>query len=368
MSLKDEIKDAMIDDNNEPDRAEGTLLVPSGSVMLNLACSDTAEGAWKVGRLVNIIGDSSSGKSLMAMSMLAEICTRPEFDEYRLIYDDAEHALDFDVGKLFGYDLADRLEPPAKDKDGNAIYSDTTHSFQANVMKAFDEGKPFIYVLDSFDALTSVDELDLVNRENKALEQGKSLPGSYGAEKAKHASRILRVIVSKLEQTKSFILIISQTRDDINPTTFAQKTRAGGKALKFYASHEIWLAVKEKLKKTVANQDYQIGVGIKAKITKNKLTGKLREVEFPIYYSYGIDDLEAGLNWLLKIGAIEKKKQTLSLSLGDETLEGTKATIINRLNEDDNLYFAFLDLLEQKWKEIEEKLEIKRPPKFRRRK
>ena len=367
----EDIKDVITNETGvekevKEDAHSGAPLVPSGCLLLNLACSDRASGAWRQGRMVNIIGDSSSGKSLLTLSSLAEICADPAFDDYRLIYDDAEHALDFDVGKLFGYDLAERLEPPEKDSDGNPVYSETTHHFQAHIMKFLDEGKPFIYVLDSFDALGSVEEVELTKKENKAIEQGKALPGSYGADKAKHSSRLLRTIVAALEKTKSFLIVISQTRDNISPMTFAQKTRAGGKALKFYASHEIWLAVKEKLKKTVAGKDYQIGVNIKAKVSKNKLTGKLREVEFPIFYSYGIDDIGAALEWLLQTDAITKSKQTLEIAeLG---LSGTKSAIIDKILEDSDLYFKFLDFVELQWRNVEEKLEIKRPPKFKRRK
>ena len=102
--MVDDIKDTIdnLDENlvenfEADDRGYDGLLIPSGSIMLNLACSDRWDGAWKPGRIVNIIGDSSSGKTLLALSMFGEMGLREKFDEYRFIYDDAEHALDFDL-------------------------------------------------------------------------------------------------------------------------------------------------------------------------------------------------------------------------------------------------------------------------------
>ena len=369
--MVDDIKDAINDEGHElienfeaTDRGYDGLLIPSGSVMLNLACSDRWDGAWKPGRIVNVIGDSSSGKTLLAISMFGEMGLREDFDNYRFIYDDAEHALDFDLEGMLGTETASRIEPPDRDAEGAPLYSNTIQDFQRNVMKAITEGKPFIYVLDSFDALTSIEEIEHTDAEMKASEQGKKASGTYGTEKAKYASKILRVINSHIEKTKSFILIISQTRDDINPMTFTQKTRSGGRALKFYSSHEIWLAVGSKIKKTVSGVDYQIGVNVRAKVSKNKLTGKLREVEFPVYYDYGVDDVQAVLTWLDKVKAIEKSKQTYKIP--ELRLEGTLQNVIKQVDEQEKWDDLFT-LAQVKWKEIEDKLSTNRKPKFQRR-
>ena len=344
---------------------EKELLIPSGSVLLNLACSDTWRGAFRPGRIVNIIGDSSAGKTLLALSMFAEMSVRPEFDGYRFIYDDAEHALDFDLESVVGEDCVSRIEPPATD-DGEPVNSNTVQDFQYFVMKAIEEGKPFVYVLDSLDSLTTREEQDYVKDKLQALREGKQVSGTYGTEKAKWLSQILRSIVAEVEKTKSLVVIISQTRDEISPMSFVQKTRAGGRALKFYSSHEIWLTVGQKLKKTVSGRDYTIGTQVIAKVTKNKLTGKLREVTFPIYYSYGVDDVQACLDFLTKVGVA--KKSGSKIKIEELGLEGMRKAVIKEV-EEKGLWEDLFDLTEKAWNDIESKLADEfagRVPKYRR--
>ncbi len=85
-----------------------TLLVPSGSTLLNLACSGSTAGAYKVGKIVNIIGDSSAGKSIEGFTLLAECANNPAFDKHELIYDDVESANSFNLEYLFGEKAAKR--------------------------------------------------------------------------------------------------------------------------------------------------------------------------------------------------------------------------------------------------------------------
>ena len=77
------------------------LLIPTGSTMLNCCCSDSPFGGFQLGKIVTAPGPSQSGKSIVAMSTLAAVAHNPAFDEYDLIYDDSEEALEFDTTYLF---------------------------------------------------------------------------------------------------------------------------------------------------------------------------------------------------------------------------------------------------------------------------
>ena len=68
------------------------ILIPTGSVLLNLACSNSKRGGFGAGKMVNLIGDSSSGKTLLALSMFAEVAKLKQFKDYHFVYDDVEHA------------------------------------------------------------------------------------------------------------------------------------------------------------------------------------------------------------------------------------------------------------------------------------
>lgn len=305
-SLKSQITKSI----NKKDKKRKTIWIPSGSVMFNIRCSGRYDGAYKGGSMANIIGDSSSGKSIKVLSGLAWVSIMPKFDHYRLIYDDAEFADSFDHKKLFGKKLANRLEAPTKTGE----MSTTIENFYDYVMDACDLGIPFIYVLDSFDAIDSDVEIEkeLKNREHRKSGELSKIKGTFGATKQKKASQLFRHIVSRLKETDSLLIIISQTRDNLKAMSFVKEYRSGGRALKFYASIEAWLTHIGAIPKTINKIKYSIGVETRAKITKNKYTGKKSECDFPIYPDYGIDDVTSCINFLVKVKHWKKTKGTIN--------------------------------------------------------
>ena len=340
------------------------MLVPTGSTLLNLAMSDTPFGGPKLGTMINVIGDSSAGKSFKELTMLAEACLLPRFKDYKMVYDDSEHASSFDMGYLFGASTAKRIKSPSKDEEGEPENSDMIEDFHNNLMNLFEEQTPFIYVQDSFDSLDTESDDKKTGELRKARNKGNKSKGTYGMAKAKLASMYLRKICGELEKSKSLLSIISQTRADINPATFTTKTRSGGKALKFYAHHEMWLAVGKTLTKTVNDTPRAIGVLCVVKISKNKLTGKVREVEFPIYYDYGIDDISSCIDWLIKEkvwsgGGAKKINTQNTFSLNDMT----SAKMI-KLIEEEGLEKELQLLVGKEWKYIEDSLRLSRKSKY----
>lgn len=337
------------------------VFVPTGSTLLNLALSDRANGGYPLGRLVNIIGDSSAGKSFLTHAAFAEAAQIAYFDEYRFIRDDTEEADSFDVAKLFGKKVAARLEYAGKDAEGNPCSSNTTDDFLLNFKRAVRDGRPFIYVLDSLDALEAKEDQQKMDDIVDAMEKGKQTTGSYGMAKAKFMSGILRNIVQEIQKTRSLLIIVSQTRDNIDPMSPNKKTRSGGKALRFYSTQEIWLALAGKERKTSKGQSYVIGSECKAKVSKNRITGKLREVEFSILYDYGVDDLTSCIEWMIKNGFWKKSGQTITIpELG---LSGTMGKVIDTI-ESEKLYRKISALVGRAWAEVEEGLKLGRKSKY----
>ena len=333
-------------------------LLPTGCAMLNSILADNPWGALRKGTIVNIIGDSSAGKSILAFTALASIASNPDFDEYRFIHDDAECADSFNIEKLFGNKLKKRLEAPAYDADKNSIASDTIEDFHMYVKDAVEEGSPFVYILDSFDALDADADEKKIEEALTARRKGKEVSGSYGTSKARKSSEILRNIRADLKKTGSILIIISQVRENLNAMAFgSKKTRSGGKALKHYSWYEIWLYLGKK----ITAKDRQIGVNTIVKIGKNRQTGKIREGTFPIYYDLGIDDVTACVEFLVNEGHWSKKKSTIIAPEID--FEGTKQKVIEYIetnNLEDKLYNAVYAC----WTEIEESLELHRKKRF----
>ena len=323
------------------------LLIPSGSKMLNMACSDNIKGAFALGKIINVIGDSSSGKTLLELSMLSEIANIPAFDDYELFFDDAENALTFNIKKLFGSVLDERLRLDKK--------SNTVEAFYGNVLRRITKGIPFIYVLDSLDSISADAEIERAKQYEEEKEKKK---GSFKTEKPRMVSEMLRVIKGEISETDSLLSIVSQTRDNLGfGAIFTPKVRSGGKALKFYCSHEVWLAVGKKKKKS----DLEIGADVMGKVSKNKLTGKKREVTFPIYYDYGVDDLASCIDFLIERKVWTKSKRAVHTS--DMFEEMALPKLINVI-EESNREQEIFDLAARTWWERENSVKLKRKKKF----
>lgn len=338
-------------------------LIPMGSTLLNLAMSGYKEGGARKGRLVNIIGASHGGKTILALSALAEMCYSPNFDDYQKIYDDAEEANDFDMQYMFGKTASKQIKSPRYDEDGMPENSETVQKFQSNLHMKIKEGKPFLYVQDSLDALDTLEDQKKTAETLEAMEKGKEVAGTYGMAKAKAMKSILRDMCSKLKRTNSALFIISQIIDDVDPMTFTKQTRAGGKALKFFATHEMWLRPIKKI--TKGAEKTVIGTRVRVDITKNKLTGKAREIEFDIYYDYGIDDIGSCVDYLL-----ERKRWSGGGNAkiefgGDFPFEScTKPKLISLIEENDEHYEHLKCLVEEEWNNFEESLKLGRKRKY----
>lgn len=357
MPTTDQLKRALLTKRVKPVlSAEGAI--SSGSTLLNLACTDTPDFAFMKGGYYYLVGDSTSGKTWLSMSCFAESCQSKAFKDYRLIFDDVEGGALMDIEHYFGKAVAKRMEAPAI-KGGDLIYSDTVQSFYYHITDLIAAGKSFIYVLDSQDSLTSNSAKKKFDEHKKADRAGKVEPGSYGDGKAKYHSENIRVVLAGLRKTKSILIIIGQTRDNLG-MGFDPKTRSGGKALRFYANLEIWTSCGLKLKKNVRGKERTIGGNCIAQVKKNRVTGKTgkdREVTIPIYYDLGIDDVASCVNflisenhWLKPKGAAEKSKRVDAKEL---MIEGSPAQIIKHI-EDEDLEGKVRALVGKVWNEIED--------------
>ncbi len=338
-----------IDDLEKP----SGFLIPTGSTLFNLALSDDIKGGFDSGKIVNLIGDSSSGKTFLALSCFAEMAHSSVFDEYRFIYDDVEQANKFNISYLFGEKTEKRIEEPPKG------HSDLIEDFRDNILTVINDEKPFVYVLDSFDALTSEEELKKVNEQIIAREKGNKISGTYGTEKARGASQLLRMIKANLKKTKSALIIISQTRDNIG-ISFAEKTRSGGRALKFYSTHEIWTAHIGFIKRRVNDKDRKIGIHSRIKITKNKLTGKIHEINIPILYDYGIDDIRGNIDWLIEEGIWDIKGGIIKSNIFPSLTMEKLIHYVEEHGKENELK----NIVKEEWENIQNNLKLNRKRKY----
>jgi RecA/RadA recombinase len=333
----------------------------TGSVLLNLACTGRPYGGFAKGKYYFIVGDSSSGKTFLTLTCLAEAGINKSFKDYRFIYDNGEDGALMNIEKFFGKAVKDRLEAPSYTENCEAVYSKTIEDFYYHIDDAIQEGGPFIYIQDSMDVLSSTDEAKKFDEQKKANRKGRKVAGSYGDGKAKKNSAGLRRLLTPMKESGSILIILSQTRDNIGfGAQFNPKTRSGGNALKFYACLEIWSSVRKKIVKTVKGKKRQIGMVSLLKVKKNRFTGKDRNVEVPIYHSYGFDNIGSMVDYLLDENHWSGDKK---IKAKEFKFEGTKEKLIKYIEEND-MEQDLISIVTDVWNEIEKACEVKRKRRY----
>jgi len=324
--------------------------VSTGSSMLNLACTDNPNKGFAKGYYYLLVGTSQSGKTFLSLTCLAEATRNPCFQNHQFIYDDVERGALMDIEKFFGKAVKERLK---------VIHSHTIEEFYYRLDNLAKKGKPFIYILDSMDGLTSQAELKKFGQQKKAYREEREAPGSYGDGKAKINSQNLRCVLNPLQETGSILIIINQTRDKL--TGFGGKTRSGGNALQFYACLEIWSDVKKHITKVYKGKPRAQGVLCTLRVKKNRFKGKDRMIEIPIYYSYGIDDVGSCIDYLVS----EKhwKKRDGSIIAPEFDFKGKRNSLIQHIINN-NMEKDLGEVVMDAWQEIERAIDIKRKPRY----
>lgn len=347
----------------------GPHLLSTGSTLVNLAISGDPHGGIPAGKYVFFVGDSASGKTFLALTCFAEAQLSKHFSSYRMIFDNVEDGALMDIRRYFGAAVADRLEPPAKDDDGEPLPSTTIEDFYFNIddalQKAAKSGVPFIYVLDSMDSLSSDYEGKKFLEAKTASRKGKDAKGSYGDGKAKTNSTYLRRVVAGLRDTGSILIIICQTRDNIDAGLFEpSKTRSGGHALQFYAAVELWTGIRKRLKRTVHDKERQVGIVASVAVKKNRITGKEWQVTVPLYWSHGIDDVGGCVDYLAEEKHWPVSKEGKINGSGDfKGCEGNREKVV-RFIEENGMEDDLRDLVAEVWAGVEQACRVKRKPRY----
>ncbi len=338
-----------------------TTLIPTGCTLLNLALSDTATGGWPLGKISTMPGASAAGKTILGLTALAAANLEDRFDEYKFVFDDIEQRLGFDMEYLFG-NLQERLEEPPLG------ISDTIQDLQNNVMTLCKGDEPFIYILDSLDALSSDEEMEKEMRKAlaaaKSREAAEKIAGSYGTEKAKILGKVLRMIKAELARTDSVLLILQQMRQSLNAGPFGKKYKVSGGEAPFFYSHVRPILAKIKTHKSTTYNKKQLKTGVRTRVEmeKNSITGKLRQVDFDIFYDLGVDDVGSMVDWLVNEKWWRKEGQKIKAAeLTDEPLVRKK---LLRYIEKHNLEDAVRAACQEAWTKKEDSVRTTRKRRF----
>ena len=270
--------------------AESTLNVesiPTGSLSLDLALGI---GGLPRGRIVEIYGPESSGKTTLALHVLAE--AQKMGGEVAFV--DAEHALDPTYAKALGVNVEDMLiSQPDTGEQALEITEQLVRSGALDVV-----------VIDSVAALLPRSELE--------GEMGESSVGVV----ARLMSQALRKLAGVVSKTGCIVIFINQLREKIGVMYGNPETTPGGRALKYFASVRIDMRRIETLK----NGSEMIGNRTRAKVIKNKVAPPFKEAEFDIIYGQGISKVGEIIDLAVKLELIDKAGAWFTV--GDVRLQG----------------------------------------------
>ena len=277
-------------------------VIPSGSITIDQALGI---GGYPKGRVIEIFGPESSGKTTLAIHAIAEAQKAGGIAAFI----DAEHAFDSAYARKLGVDIDELLI--SQPDNGEQALEIADHLIRSSAID--------IVVIDSVAALTPKAEIE--------GEMGESKMGLQ----ARLMSQALRKLTASIGKTRTVCIFINQLRDKIGVVYGNPETTTGGNALKFYASVRIDIRKASVIK----DGEEQLGARAKVKIVKNKLAPPFRRAEFDIMYGEGISKIGEIIDLGVDLGIL--KKSGSWFSYGERKIGQGRDSVKELLKSDEAL-------------------------------
>jgi recombination protein RecA len=359
-SLRDRLKTT---ESHIPILKKPLSFIDSGSWMLNLTLTNNADWGYPIGRVINPVGDYSTGKTLLACEAVNSVWYYEHLlkkKKVKIYYDEPEHAFDHRLASQFKMPL-DKIIGLREDlvsykrKKGEKPFqrSRTVEDMYNNldwISKNEGDQDIILYVIDSLDSLR--DAREIKHLAKKGIEKQ-----DMGGSKARVLSQLFRNCIEGIHNSNILLMILSQIRKKIGIAFGDPNTRAGGKALDHYATHIFQLREVGKIQsEEKINQGIEVGVRIK----KNKTGSRYNDINFDILHGWGIDNYTSAVNFLWDNKALEKSGSYLVF----EDKKMYRSELIELCANEEVIANTIKTLLQHHWNGMIERAEIKRKPKW----
>jgi recombination protein RecA len=322
--------------------------ISTGSSLLDLAISNRPHGGVPCGRITEITGLESSGKSLLSAHILAETQKKGGI----AVFIDTETSVSEDFLRSIGVDIKSMVYV---NLDTVEDIFDSIENIVANVRKS-NKDRLVTIVTDSVAAASTKSEM-----ESKHGQDG------YATGKAIAISKAMRKITNMIARQRVALVFTNQLRQKMNAMPFSDPwTTSGGKALAFHSSVRLRLASAGSLKKKTTFGNEVIGIKCKAKVVKNRMGPPMKNAEFDIFFNRGIDDASSWLTVLKTAGIISGTSSLKYTDIAGKTWEFSTKEFVDVLTNNpdlkEELYLKICDLFIMKYKgpnaAIEEDVEL----------
>lgn len=346
------LKEEIISFVNRKPLIQPVEFISTGCIPLNLALSQKGEdGGIARNRIFNIVGDKSSGKTLLALEIcfwffqnikkINSLCFG-KAKEFEIIYNNREKVMDFDLELMYGKEFVGKIG-----LDKGLFSTKTIEGFGkhfANKIKEMEKGQSILYVVDTWDALSSEEGERNFDKAIKRGETKEKAKGSYNLEKPKYSSQFFSKICDRMTGKDVTLVIVSQAKKKIGVLFGEQNYRAGEGALDYYCHQVLWLSEIKRLKKSYDEESRVYAIKSKGRVKKNKISKPFREAEFQILFDHGIDNISSCLDFLFLDKKIIWKEK-----------EYRRRELIEILENNEQEMKLLYEKVEDRWKLIEEK-------------
>lgn len=358
-SLRQKLRQPLL----KPMPKQFTSFVSTGSWILNMALTNDVNMGYPIGRVINPVGDYSTGKTLMACETVNAVwyeLHKKMGKKVKIYYDEPEAAFDMDLAINFNMPidqiigLRERL-PDWKPKKDDFQHSRLVEDFYSNIMRITkeeaDKHDIILYVLDSLDSLSDAREIKHIEKKGVGKQD-------YGGGKARVLSQLFRTCIQSVNNSNVLLFIVSQVRANFGVMFGPQYTRAGGKALDHYASIIYWL---REVGKITTDQGINQGIEVEVVIDKNKTGSRYNKLNFNVLHGYGVDNFGSAVNFLWDKGGFKKSGSYIEW-------EGKKlyrSQLIEKAVKEPETAELLKTRLQEHWNQLIKDADIKRPPKWR---